>query len=139
MTYDIISCKNAHKVWFLVQLTGENDTDSTLSLSESTDVAGGTAAAVTATFPVWYNQDTVSTTADAMTLVTTEAASYVINIGEGGEGQMVVIEWDPAKHTAGYDCIQLVDASGHGSNTMVAFAFIQPRYQQADPPTAITD
>jgi len=139
VVYDNISCKNAHKVWFLVYHQGTNDTDLTLSLIESTDVAGSTTTAVTATFPIWKNANVGSTTADALTRQT-DAASHVINTGgSGNPDQLVVIEWDPAKFSAGYDCIKLTDAGGNASNFVTVIGILAPRFQQADPPTAITD
>lgn len=135
VTYDIICCKNAHKIWFLVFHQGTNDTDLTLSLVESTDVAGSTTTAVTATFPVWKDADVA--TADLMTRAT-DAASHQINTGATTD-QLVVVEWDPAKFSDGYDCIQLADAGGDGSNYMTVLAVIQQRYPADQPPTAITD
>ena len=114
VTYDTISCKDAHKVWFVVVSVGSSDTDQVLSLVESTDVGDTTTTAVTATFPIWVNTNTGSTTADAL-VRQTDAASYTIDTGTTGN-QMVVIEWDPAKHSSGYDCIKLADSGGNASN-----------------------
>lgn len=137
MVYDIISCKHAHKVWFIYQNTGENDTDATLSLVEAASVAGSTTSAVTATFPVWENIDTAG--GDTLTRVTTDAASYLVNIGAGGTNQMIVIEWDPAKHSDGYDCIQVADTGGHNTNRATCLAIIETRYPEASPPSVIID
>lgn len=134
----IISCKDAHKVWFVIShYGGGGDTDLVLSLVESVDVAGSTTTAVTATFPIWSNIDTASTAADALTK-RADAASYTIDTGLG-KNYLVVIEWDPAKFSAGYDCIKLSDTDGNGSNIVNAMAIIATRYPQADPPIAITD
>ena len=135
---DIISCKNALKVWFLIYHNGSSDTDLTLSLVEAASVAGSTTSAVTATFPVWAN--TTSTTAgDTASKVATDAASYLVNVGAGGAAQFVIIEWDPAKHSAGYDCIKVGDSGGHASNQVAIIAIVATRYAQATPPTVITD
>jgi len=134
---DIICCKNALKVWFVVShYSGGGDTDLTLSLVEATDVSGSTTTAVTATFPIW--SDTNAGTASDTLVRQTDAASYVINTGAGTD-YLVVIEWDPAKHSDGYDCIQLADSGGNASNVINALAIIQERYQADQPPTAITD
>ncbi len=133
---DIISCKNALKVWFLVYHNGANDTDLTLSLVETQSVAGSTTNAVTATFPVWANQ-TATTAGDTPTKVGTDIASYVINVGDGGAAQFVVIEWDPAKHSDGYDCIKIGDSGGHSSNNVAIIAIVATRYPQAIPPSVI--
>jgi len=53
VTYDTISCKDAHKVWFIVMSSGSSDTDQVLSLVESTDVADGSTAAVTGQYQHW--------------------------------------------------------------------------------------
>jgi hypothetical protein len=135
---DIICCKNAHKVWFLVYHNGSSDTDLTLSLVEAASVAGSTTAAVTATFPVWYNS-TATTAGDTLSKVATDAASYLINVGAGGAAQLVVVEWDPAKHSDGYDCIKVGDSGGHASNQVAIIAIVEMRYLQATPPTVITD
>ena len=144
VTYDVVCCKNAHKVWFVImQLYGGN-TDITFSLTELTAV-GGTTAAVTAAFPVWYDVDVAAATTgaaatthiDALTLITS-GASHIMDTG-AGKSQMCIIEWDPSKHTAGYDCIQITDASGSGSNYITALAIIQERYPQASPPSAVTN
>ena len=135
-TYDIISCKNALKVWFIVMHQGTNDTDLTLSLVESTDVAGTTTTAVTATFPIYV--DTNAGTASDTLVKQTEAASYTVNTGVTTD-QLVVIEWDPAKFSSGYDCIQLADTGGNASNYLTALAVIAPRYPQQSQVTAITD
>ena len=134
VTYDVICCKNAHKVWFLITQLYVADTDLTVSLVEAATVDGSTTA-VTATFPIWADVDIASV--DAL-VRQTDAASFSIDTG-AGKNQLVVIEWDPAKHTAGYDCIGLADAGGHASNYVTALAIIQTRYPGDPPPTAITD
>lgn len=142
MAYDVISFKHVHKGWFILEHQGENDTDLTVSLLEAKAVAGATATttAVTAVFPVWENVD-AGTPGDTLTKVATDAASYKIDIGDGGANQLIVIEWDPAKFSAGYDCIKMTDAGGHGSNTMSVIALLEMRYtaKSADIPSVIVD
>ena len=138
VVYDVISCKNLHKVWFIIQHCGATDVDLTLQLYEATDVAAATNAIVTATFPIWVDTS-VSVTSDTL-VRQTDAAVYTIDVGAGGDDQLVIIEWDPAKHTAGYDCIYIVDgatAAGSASNTVTVLAIGATRYQQDTPPTAI--
>jgi hypothetical protein len=52
---------------------------------------------------------------------------------------LAVIEWDPAKHSAGYDCITLADSGGNAGNLVSVYALIAERYPQATPPSAIID
>ena len=133
---DYICTKNLKKLWFVIRHKGANDTDLTLSLTEATDVAAGTNAAVTATFPIWVDTDH-GTSSDGL-VRQTDAASYVIDPALYGSS-LVVIEWDPVKHTTGYDCITLTGASGHGSNVVSVFAIGELKYASASPPSVITD
>lgn len=133
---DVISCKTAHKVWFVVTHTGSSDTDLTLSLYEATDVAAGTNAAVATTCPIWADTD-AGTSSDTL-VAQTAAYSYTIDTGNY-PNQVVVIEWDPAKHTDGYDCIYLADSGGNASNTCTIHAIIEDRYPGDSLPAVITD
>ena len=133
---DIISCKTAKKVWFLIFHAGANDTDLTLSLEEAKEVAGSTHQAVTKTCPIWKDID-AGTTSDEMTRQT-DAVSLVIDPATQNP-VLAVIEWDPAKFSDGYDCIYLADALGHANNTVQIFGFILPRYKQDIPPSVIID
>ncbi len=145
VTYDRISCKNAHKVWFLITQMYGGDTDITFSLTEATAVSGGSTSAVTKALPIWYDIDVTAATTgaaattliDAMTKITS-GSSHQMNTG-ANKHQMCVIEWDPAKHTAGYDCIEITDAGGHNSSRVTAIAIIQTRYKQAVPPSAVVN
>ena len=144
VTYDAICCKNAHKVWFIITQLYVADTDITFSLVEATDVAAGTTAAVTTAVPIWYNADVAAIVTgdptgeiDALTKIT---SGYTHEFDTTlGKSQMCIIEWDPAKHTSGYDCIKLTDAGGNASNYVTAIAIIQERYPQASPPSAVVD
>jgi hypothetical protein len=70
----------------------------------------------------------------------TDAAAYAIDPATQNP-VLLVFEWDPAKHTAGYDCITLAKggAGGHSSNVVSAYAFLAERFPQATPPSAIID
>jgi hypothetical protein len=136
---DTICCKNAHRVTILMSHYGTNDTDVTaVGLTEATDVASGTAAAVTATFPIWSIHAASYLTADTWTRET-DAASYT-PIDPALYGQTsLMFEWDPSKHTSGYDCIRVGWAGGHANNFWEVWAIIEDRYPQASPPSAIVD
>ncbi len=135
VAYDTINCKNAHKVWFIINHNGANNTDLTLSLVEATAV-GGSTTAVTATFPIWVDKD-AGTTSDTL-VKQTDAASYKIEPDQGGN-ELIVIEWDPVKFSDGYDSILLADTGGHASNNVNAIAIIATRFPQATPPSVIID
>ena len=133
---DVVSMKNFQKGWFLVIHTGAADTDLVLSLYEATDVAAATNAAITKTCPIWADTD-MGTSSDTL-VRQTDAYTYTIDTGDA-PNQMVVIEWDPAKHTDGYDCVYLADSGGNASNVCTILFAALPKWQGATLPTAITD
>jgi hypothetical protein len=132
---DVVSMKNANKAWIVVIHTGAADTDLVVSLAEHTAV-GESAVAITDTFPIWVDAD-MGTSSDALARQT-DAANYTINTGVSAN-QMVVMEWDPAKFSAGYDCLSLADSGGNASNTCTAFVVLDMRYKADQPPATITD
>jgi hypothetical protein len=145
VVYDAVCCKTAHKVWFIITQLYVADTDITFSLVEGTDVAMGTTSAVTKAFPVWYNADVAAATTgaaatteiDGLTLITS-GASHEFDTS-AGKSQMCIIEWDPAKHTSGYDCIQVADAGGNASNYVTGIAIVETRFPGANPPSVVID
>lgn len=121
-------------VFFVVSHSGTNDTDLTLVLTEATSAAAGSASTVTATSEYWVDSDH-GTTSDAL-VRQTDAASFVIDPATQGSALMV-IHWDPAKHTGAKDWITITPSGGHASNYWFVLALGIPRYAQATPPTAI--
>jgi hypothetical protein len=137
---DTISCKNASGMVYFVVYHNDagHDTDLTVALQESTDVAAGTNAAVTATFPIWVDVD-AGTSSDTL-VRQTDAASYVINTGTTpGNEHLVVMQWDPAKFSDGYDCITVTGSGGDASNTCTIAAIVPSKYGGATLPSFITD
>jgi hypothetical protein len=133
---DVISCKNAQKVWVVGYHALTNGTTCVVSLYEATDVAGATNAAITATFPIWTVIPSTST--DALTRIT-DAASLTIDPDGADTSKLFVMEWDPVKFSAGYDCLTVNCATGHATDRILLLAFIQERYAQALAPSAIVD
>ena len=134
---DILSCKNAHKVWLIVAHNGSNDTDLTLQLAEYVDVAAtGGASSVTLPCPIWACA--TAGTANDTFVRATDDDNIVIDPATQ-TSYFGVLEWDPSKHTAGYDCIGFTDSGGHASNQCFIMAIIEERYHQVTPPSAIID
>lgn len=132
---DVICLKNVNKAWVVVVHSGSSDTDLVISLAEHTAV-GQSAVAITATFPIWVDSD-VGSTSDTLARQT-DAANYTIDTGTA-PNQLVIFEWDPAKFTAGYDCLSLADTGGNASNNVCALMVLDMAYMADQPPTAITD
>lgn len=131
---DWIDCKNALKVYVWCKHSGTNDTDLTIELQEATDVAGTSAADITATMPIWADSDAGSS---SDTLVRqTDAATYTIDPAAAGSS-LVCFQFDPSKFSDGFDCLRIKGNGGDASNNVFAWYEIEPRYKPADDQTAI--
>lgn len=135
-TADYICCKNFKKVWVVVHhYSGGGDTNLVVTFNEATNVAAGTTSAIATACPIWYNLDTSS--GDTLTRAT-DGYTFTVDTGAGLD-QIWVFEWDPAKHSAGYDCIGLVSTDGNASNLVSVLYLGETRYASDSPPAAITD
>jgi len=135
-TGDYICCKHVHKAWAIITHVGSNDTDLLLEFSEATAVDGTGAADVTATFPIWRDND-AGTSSDTFTRSTDAATA---NIDPATQNPVLIImEWDPAKHTAGYDCIAVKGNNGHASNNVHVLWVLLMDDHGIPFPTVITD
>ena len=119
---DYVSCKNAHKVWIVGYTWGTTAIDLDLFIYEATTVAAATNRKVTVTFPIYKVIATTST--DALERQT-DAATLHLDPNVADSTMLFVLEWDPAKHTDGYDCITCVGTSGNAADYIVLLAFIQ--------------
>ena len=133
---DYICCKNAHKVTLVGYTWGTSATTCVVNLLEASDVAASDEATITATVPIWTG--IVTTSLDTLTRQT-DAASLTIDPDGTDSTLLFVMEWDPAKFSSGLDCLAAKLTTGDASDNMVLLAFIDERYPQVTPPTAITD
>lgn len=132
---DFVSLKNVRRAWLIVIHSGSTDTDLVIAIKEATSVAGGSATAITATMPIWVSPG--STTDDLLDRQT-DAANYTLDPATLGEA-IVIIEVDPAKLSAGFDCIQGYTTGGNAGNFVVMFYALQMAYAEDPAPAAITD
>jgi len=133
-TSDIISCKNFKKVWAVLSYTYVDAVDVTVTWNESTDVAGTGTVAITEVCPIWSNIDTAS--ADLLARAT-DAITFTI-LSATGKNQLWIVEFDPAKFSAGFDCFQ-IRMSGSAAGIVNVEYWGEPRYQSDVVGTAITD
>jgi len=133
-TSDVVSCKNLLKLWAVLSYTYVDAVDVVVTWNESTDVAAGTSSAITAVCPIWYNIDTASADLPARA---TDAITFTI-ASATGLNQLWIMEWDPAKFTAGYDCFQIRMSGACAGIVDVLYLGI-PRYSADVLPAAITD
>lgn len=133
---DYICMKNVNKAWAVITHVGANDTDMVLKFNEATDVAGSGAADMTKTVPIWSDID-AGTGSDTL-VRQTDAATYTIDPATMNP-VMVVMEFDPSKFSAGFDCVALKATGGHGSNNVHVLWILEMRYKGIPFPTVITD
>lgn len=136
LTSQVISLKNAHKAWIVLEFTQAVGHATTPTLNQATSIAASTNKAGP-TVDIWANEDTAATD----TLVKkTAGASYAVT--NDVKNKQVVFEIDPTRLDIanGYDCIYLTIAtSSQASNFVSGAAYLQNAYAQATPPTAIID
>ncbi len=138
-TSDYISLKLAHKVWIVVHATQDTGHATTFTPSVATAVAPTGATPATYSSNWWLNAD-VSVT-DTLVAQTAAAA---ITLDSGSTDQLAIMEIDPAlqiaTHGATFDCLGVIaSTSSQAANFISVIFYIEERYPQATPPTAILD
>jgi hypothetical protein len=137
ITSQVISLKNAHKAWVVLEFTQAAGHATTPTLVQATTIAAGTNKAGPSV-PIWANEDTGAT--DTLVKQTSDAASYAVT--NNIKNKQVIFEIDPSRLDVnnGYCCIYFTIAtSSQATNFVSATAYLLERYQQATPPTAILD
>ena len=135
ITCDYISCKNAHRVIIVASLLQAATHTTALGVNEATAVAGTSAAAITATMPIWKVADVA--TSDVW-VRGTDAAS--VSATAGTTNQLLMIQLDPAILSSGFDCIAAtLSDSSEATNFACVNYFIEPRYPQAANTSFIVD
>jgi hypothetical protein len=118
LTSSYVTLKNSVKAWIgiYVQQTAANVP--TFSLSQATNVAGGSAKAVSNTFPIWSNLDTSLT---SVLTVITAAASYAF--GATTKNKFAIFEILPEAVldiANGFRTIAVVSAGSAAGNIIAA-------------------
>jgi len=134
LSSQVITVKNAVKVWLVLHFTNAVGFASAPTLRQATDIAAGTNAAGP-TSRIWANEDAAATD----TLVA-QTAGALYTMAADIKLKMVVFEIDPASLTDGYDCLYCTIATSSQATNFVAGEWvIQTNFQQATPPSAILD
>lgn len=136
ITSDYVSLKNAHRAWILFIFKQAVAHATVASIYEATVVAGSDGQAMTATQRIWCNEDI----SDDLNLLRAAADAASETLTADAADKLVIIEVDPAKLTAGYDCIAgHTTASSEATDFVTILALIEDRYPQALPPSSIID
>jgi hypothetical protein len=136
-TSDVVSLKNYKKATIIVELTQAVGHATAFTLNQY-DAVGGTGKVLTGDVLVWANEDTATND----TLVRkTDAKSYTV--AADVKNKTIVFEVEPSIALDlgnNYDCIALVVANSGQATNFASITFVlEPRYQQATPPSAIVD
>lgn len=129
-----VSCKNANKVRIVVHITQGNAATILLSLLQATAVAG-TNSKAGPTVDIWANQDVAT---DAFTKATSGAT---FTTSAAVKNKIVIFEFKPEvlDSNNAFDCVGISTGASNVANITSAIAYIYTAYQQAAPPSALTD
>lgn len=133
-TGDYVNLKNYQMAWVIWFITQGNAATIACSISKATGVLPAGATAMTATVPIWTNEDLA--TSDLL-VRQTDAASFTTSAAT--THKMVVMQIDPIVLGPTYDCIAAVTGASDVANLVSALYYLEPRYAADQPPTAITD
>ncbi len=135
VTCDYVSLKNVNMAWIVLSFLQAATDVTVINPRRATGVLPAGSVAIPHSAPWWKNadvstSDTLVRAADATTMSTTA----------GTTDQLIVIQIDPAQMGETFDVLGcVIDTSGEGGNYVVVNYFLEMRYVQATPPTAITD
>ena len=136
LSSQVVSLKNAVKAWLVLDFTQAVGHATTPTIVQATSISAGTNKAGPSV-DIWANEDCAATD----TLVKkTSAASY--GVSADVKHKQVVFEIDPARQdvNGGYDCVYCTIAtSSQATNFVSGSWYLQERYAQAIPPSAILD
>ena len=135
ITCDFVSLKNVNMAWILVEALQAGSHATVLNPQRATDPVTPTGNVAIAHAANWWKNVDISLTD---TLIKQTAAT-TMSLTAGIVDQQVLIQIDPAQLGATYDAMGLVvTTSGDGTNFMTVTYFLEMRYAQATPPTALT-
>jgi hypothetical protein len=134
VTTDAVSLKNCQRAWIVVNLDTTASSPCALTPLRATAVAPVGGVALANVVPIWVNADV----ATSDTLVRdTDAVNYTTNAD--ALYKQVIFEIDPANLGGAYDCIYMTVGALAATEAMCVEFFLETRYAQATPPSAIVD
>jgi len=131
VTADYICLKNVHKAYIVVHMTQGNAATTVIQPIKATgDAVGNTN--ITAAARIWADEDCVAS--DAL-VKQTSATSFTTSAAV--KHKIVIIEIDPAALGETYDWLSVSIGDSHADNIFDVMYYLDTRYPQATPPTAI--
>ncbi len=135
VTCDYVSLKNINMAWIVLHFLNAATHETIINPRRATAVGPTGSVAIAHNAPNWINESTAATD----TLVRGEDGTTV-TVALGVTNKLVVIQIDPAQLGDTYDVLGcVITASGEANNFVAVEYYLETRYGQATPPTAITD
>ena len=126
VTTDYISLKNVHRLVAVFHFKQAVGHATGIDPVQATAVAGTSVKAITATVPIWANEDVA---ASSVMVRQTDAITY--NVTNDVKSKIVTMDIDPAGLDVanGFDCLAFtIDDSSQATNFVSGVAYIVPRY-----------
>ena len=134
VTFDYVSLKNVHMAYLSIQLTQAVGHATVIQPQMATAVTPTGATSITYSANWWENEDTAASD----TLVKQTAATSA-TVTDDVKKKQVIFQIDPAQLGATYDVLGCtVSDSSQATDFVSAQYFLEMRYPQATPPTAIS-
>ena len=136
ITCDFVSLKNINMAWIVIEAL-QAATDATVLNPQRATLAVGPVGnvAIAHNAPWWKNADV-----SASDTLVRGADGTTMALTAGTTDQLVIIQIDPAQLGDTFDAMGLVVTdSTEANNYMTVTYFLETRYAQALPPTAIAD
>jgi hypothetical protein len=133
---DVVSLKNVNKAYIVAQVAQGDANVVLFTVSQCQHVNNVGIKAIANAVPIWSNLDCAASD----TLVRrTDAVNYTTDAGV--KNKMIVFQIDPATlDTAnGFDCITITTAASNVGNVTAATYYLDMRFQEDVPPSAILD
>lgn len=134
-TSDYVSLKNAIRAFIVVHITQGNAATVLLTPNQASAVAG-TGKKVIPAVPIWSNLDTAAS--DAL-VERTAAANYTTDAGVKNKIVIFQVDADKLDMANGFDCLSIDTGASNAANITEVMFYLEARYAQATPPSAIVD
>ena len=134
-TCDYVSLKNVNMAWIVAHFDQAVAHATVIQPQRATAVGPAGAVSIAHSAPNWENNAT--STLDAFTK---NADATAVTLSADATEHMVVIQIDPAQLGATYDVLGCtISDSSQATNFVSVIYYLETRYPQAVPPSAITD
>ena len=135
ITGDHVSLKNVNMAWIVLNFDNAVGHATVINPMKATAVAPTGSTAITHNAPNWVND--AAQTSDALTR---GADATTVTVGNAISEKVVVIQIDPAQLGDTFDVMGCdITTGGDATNFVSIVYYLETRYAQATPPTAILD